>query len=53
MLETKVGATIVEHHNLLERVVGADDAADAAAGTIIFAPLSSTTHDELRPHMIR
>jgi hypothetical protein len=31
-------------------VVGADD---AAAGTIISAPLSSTTHDELQPNMIR
>lgn len=48
-----MGSAVVERHNLLERVVGADDAADAAAGTIISAPLSSTTHDELQPDMLR
>ncbi len=48
-----MGAAVVEHHNLLERVVGADDAADAAAGTIISAPLSSTPHDKLQPDMLR
>ncbi len=48
-----MGAAVVEHHNLLERVVAGDDVANAAVGTIIFAPLSSTTHDELQPDMIR
>ncbi len=53
LLEREVGAAVVEHRNLLERVVGADDAADAAAGTIISAPLSSTPHDKLQPDMLR